>query len=235
MTAAERLPGRIADSAPELRRAVVDFRDARRASGCLSAKAVELIALAAFASACSLHEPGIRAQVSRALEAGATLGEVADALATIAPLGVHTFGLALPIVLEELEAAGIPAEEPEMPGESARIKADFVARRGYWTNQREALAKHLPGYFAAYMRLSGSPWEIGELDPLTRELLLVAVDSSVAHLYGPGTRVHVRNAIKLGATREQLLAVLEVVSTIGAEGYFLGMAAAQDESGRGVS
>ncbi len=35
-----------------------------------------------------------------------------------------------------------------------------------------------------------------------------------------------RNAIRLGATREQLLAVLEVVSTIGTEGYLSGMAAA---------
>lgn len=213
---------------PELYDAVMGFESGARNGGALPIKTLELIGLAVVASACTLDRAGIESQVSRAMSAGASTAEIADVLASIAPLGVHAFAGALPIVFEEYEAAGQPIATPELGERVAAIKAEFVARRGYWTDQRESLARHLPSYFESYMKLSGAPWDVGVLDDLTRELILVAIDCSVAHMYGPGARVHMRNAIALGATLEQLLAVLEIASTLGVAAYRLGLRCAVD-------
>lgn len=39
--------------------------------------------------------------------------------------------------------------------------------------------------------------------------------SSATHLYQPGLKLHMRNAIGHGATAEEIMEVLEIVSVIG--------------------
>ncbi len=209
--------------APELHDAVMGFRTAPRTRDALSPKTRQLVLLALYASACTMHHPGIRRHVDGALAAGATTAEIADTLATVAPLGVHTFAVAVPVLLEVLAESGAETEAPEIEAGAAAIKADFLASRGYWTEQREMLARFLPEYFRAYMKLSAAPWKSGPLDDITRELLCVAIDCSVAHMYVAGIRIHARNALAYGATRDQLLAVFELASTIGTDAYLYGM------------
>jgi alkylhydroperoxidase/carboxymuconolactone decarboxylase family protein YurZ len=198
--------------------AVHNFRyDSRR--GPLDPKSAELIALAVRASACILDRPGISEHVDLALAAGASAEEIVDMLATIAPLGNHAFSGSLDVIESELEAAGMTAEAPPLTARSISIKANFIEARGYWTDLRERLAQQVPDYFERYMKLSLAPWTQGVLDPKTRELAMVAVDACVPHMYMEGVRLHVRKAISFGATRAELLAVLEIVSALGASGF----------------
>jgi len=60
------------------------------------------------------------------------------------------------------------------------------------------------------------------LDPLTIEFIAIAVDASCTHLYAPGVRRHIRKALELGATREQIMTVLELVSVLGIHSVALG-------------
>ena len=53
------------------------------------------------------------------------------------------------------------------------------------------------------------------LDPKTIEFIAIAVDASCTHMYGPGVRRHIRKALELGATQEEIAAVLQLTSVLG--------------------
>lgn len=42
------------------------------------------------------------------------------------------------------------------------------------------------------------------------ELLSIAFDASYTHMYAPGTRRHIKNALKAGATLEEIMGVLKL-------------------------
>ncbi|MDX6700081.1 MAG: hypothetical protein QOF26_307, partial [Baekduia sp.] len=74
------------------------------------------------------------------------------------------------------------------------------------------------------------PWETGTLDPKLREMVYIAFDTAATHMYGPGLRQHIRNAIGYGATGAELMEVIELATGIGVEAFALalpGLAAAQ--------
>jgi alkylhydroperoxidase/carboxymuconolactone decarboxylase family protein YurZ len=60
------------------------------------------------------------------------------------------------------------------------------------------------------------------LDAKTLEFLAIAVDASCTHLYAPGVRRHIRKALQVGATKEEILAVLQYVSVLGIHSFALG-------------
>jgi hypothetical protein len=45
--------------------------------------------------------------------------------------------------------------------------------------------------------------------------LVTATHAATTHLYGPGVRRHIKSAIRLGATREELLEVIQLTTIIG--------------------
>jgi alkylhydroperoxidase/carboxymuconolactone decarboxylase family protein YurZ len=53
------------------------------------------------------------------------------------------------------------------------------------------------------------------LDAKTIEFIAIAVDASCTHLYAPGVRRHIRQALALGATKDEITAVLQLVSVLG--------------------
>jgi len=195
--------------------------------GHLTEKDKELVALAVHASASTLNAAGIQLYVKRAQNAGASDAEIADVLVSISPLGVHTFSVAIPALLAELREKGGEAavQLPPMSDEARQIKEEFVRERGYWTEQRELLACLVPDFFKAYMALSYEPWRAGVLEPKTREFMYIAIDCAITHMYETGLRIHIRNALKFGATREEILEVFEIAAVLGASTYVAGMQA----------
>lgn len=67
-----------------------------------------------------------------------------------------------------------------------------------------------------------TPMASGVLEPKTVEFIAIAVDASCTHLYAPGVRRHIRKALDLGATREEITAVLQCVSVLGIHSMSLG-------------
>jgi alkylhydroperoxidase/carboxymuconolactone decarboxylase family protein YurZ len=220
---------------PEIFDAVLRFWRTPFRPGALSAKDKELVALAVHSAASTLNAPGIARHVERARELGASDAEIADVLVSISPLGVHTFSMAVPALLSEMKALGrdADAELPPMGEEMRRIKEDFIRERGYWTEQREMLACLVPEFFRAYMALSFEPWRSGVLGPKLRELMYIAIDCSITHMYEHGLRIHIRNAVRHGATRDEILEVFEIAAVLGADTYRAGMAALAATKGTG--
>ena len=59
------------------------------------------------------------------------------------------------------------------------------------------------------------PWKKGVLPPKIKELIYIAIDAATTHLYEPGLRQHIQNALKYGATKEEIMEVFELVSVLG--------------------
>jgi AhpD family alkylhydroperoxidase len=103
----------------------------------------------------------------------------------------------------------------ELTARQQEIKDEFQRRRGYWAPDWELILGLDPEFLAAYTDLSAYAVEHGGLDLRTRELIYVATCASVTHQHPIGIRVHGRNALRAGATPQELLAVMELVSTLG--------------------
>ena len=59
------------------------------------------------------------------------------------------------------------------------------------------------------------PQDQGPLPQKYKELILIAINAATTHLYGPGVRRHVQNALKVGATKEEILEVIQLTTAMG--------------------
>lgn len=103
------------------------------------------------------------------------------------------------------------------------LRDRFLEERGYWSHIWEGLLEVDPEFFESYLNFSAVPWRKGVLEPKIRELIYTAIDASTTHLYEPGLRVHIRNALSYGATREEVMEVLELTSVLGIHTCTLGV------------
>jgi alkylhydroperoxidase/carboxymuconolactone decarboxylase family protein YurZ len=105
--------------------------------------------------------------------------------------------------------------DDDLAASRQRVKADFIARRGFWVPAFEAILLADHEFLAAYVDLSSAPWEHGVLEPKVKEFVYIAADASTTHLHAPGTRSHIRAALRHGATAAEVMAVLQLVSLLG--------------------
>lgn len=103
----------------------------------------------------------------------------------------------------------------DFSGERAELKAEFIKKRGYWSEFWDGLLALDPNFFKAYLNFSSVPWESGVLDPKIKEFIYIAIDASTTHLYEPGLRTHIQNALRYGATKEEIMEVFQLVSVLG--------------------
>lgn len=111
----------------------------------------------------------------------------------------------------------------ELTEQQKALRDTFIAERGYWNPFWDGTLSLDQDFFDAYLRFSSVPWKSGPLEPKFKELIYVAIDAATTHLYEPGLRQHIRNAIKYGATREEVMEVLELVSVLGIHACTLGV------------
>jgi len=71
-------------------------------AGVLDPKTIELVGIALDASCTHMYAAGVRRHVQRALQAGATKGEITAVLQLASLQGLHSMCLGAPILLEEL-------------------------------------------------------------------------------------------------------------------------------------
>jgi alkylhydroperoxidase/carboxymuconolactone decarboxylase family protein YurZ len=117
------------------------------------------------------------------------------------------------------------AAAPCVPLPPDDLRAEFKRRRGRWHDDWEAILAFSPAYLAAYLELSAYVADHGALSPRLRELIYVATNCSPTHMFERGVRNHAHEALAEGATRDELLAVAAIVSTVGGQTYAMGAAA----------
>ncbi len=87
--------------------------------------------------------------------------------------------------------------------------------RGDWNPLWDQLRALDPEFMEAYLALRGVPIRKGPLPAKFKELILVAINAATTHLYAPGVRRHMRNALKHGATPEELLETIQLTTLLG--------------------
>jgi alkylhydroperoxidase/carboxymuconolactone decarboxylase family protein YurZ len=112
----------------------------------------------------------------------------------------------------------------ELTEKQKQIKEKFIKARGFWNEEVfDPILRLDPDYLETYLNFSSVPWEKGVLPPKIKELIYIAIDASTTHLHSVGTRQHIKNAIKFGATKEEIMEVLELTSILGIHTMTLGV------------
>ncbi len=162
---------------------------------------------------------------SAALAFGATADELMEVLELISTIGIHTSNVGVPVLLEVLEEEGL-RERPRTARRKARARSKESVRRriaatgiprGQACSNSIRICSRRMSHFR---RCHGAP---ACSSPKIKEFMYCAFDaSSTTHLYVPGLKLHMRNALRYGATAEELMELLEIVSATGIHGAELG-------------
>jgi alkylhydroperoxidase/carboxymuconolactone decarboxylase family protein YurZ len=216
------IPAVLRRTAPTLHQAASSFWSMALGTGALSPRMKELVLVALHGTVTAVDTEAVQRHIQRALDAGATELDVMDVMLTIAGVANHALYFSVPVLIRELKAMGHrEAEPPPLSPEGQAIKDAFVRERGFWNEQRDILARMMPDYFVELSTLSTQSWKHGSLTRKERELICVAIDCTVTHTFEPGLAIHIRNALREGATPQEILDVFKLASATGLEGYVL--------------
>jgi alkylhydroperoxidase/carboxymuconolactone decarboxylase family protein YurZ len=109
------------------------------------------------------------------------------------------------------------------PEERDRLRAEFIAVRGTWGPEWDAVLDLDPEYLRAFTAFAAVPATQRHLDDATRALIALTVDAAVTHLHPAGIREHIRTALAAGATRAEVMEVLECTSTLAIHAMNVGV------------
>ncbi len=164
-----------------------------------------LVALGVAMSVTSLDRTAITACVAAAYSNGADTAQVQEVLSLVSALGVHSPMVSTAVVLAEARQRDAAVDAPHTPEQQA-LWDRLVGGDPFWT----AFERELPGFLDAMLRLSADqfaaffdycalPWKGRHVRALTKELIALATDATPAHRFLPGFRIHLANALALGA------------------------------------
>lgn len=189
-------------------------------NGVLPRKTVELVALAWCSACTNLNAEGTRRHIRGALDAGASREEILMILKMASLLSIHTCSLGAPILLEEAKAAGV---QPTPKKAGPTPICDKMKAAGQWNVAWDPFFELDPDWTEAFIA-SGAPVYIGNtFEPKLAELLSIAFDASITHMYAPGTRRHIKAALKHGATMEEIMEVLKICVAEGVQACNMGI------------
>ncbi|MGA7275188.1 MAG: carboxymuconolactone decarboxylase family protein [Candidatus Udaeobacter sp.] len=183
-------------------------------SGVLPRKEVELISLGLYCSCTNLDEVGTRRQIRAALDAGATREEITTVLKCGVGVAVHSCSLGAPILLEEMKAAGVKAADRPKPETPA---CDAMRKIGQWNTAWDPFYELSPLWTDQFFAFGASIYKSGVFTPRFMELISIAFDASITHMYAPGIRRHIQGALKAGATPEEIMTVLQICVSMGVQ------------------
>ncbi len=198
-------------------------------SGVLPRKLVELIGIGLNAACTSLNPEGTRRHVRRALEAGATREEILFVLKCASVMSIHSCSLGAPILLEEAKAGGA---RPPAKSASPTPACDRMKAIGQWNAAWDPFYELDPLWTDEFMATGAGIYASGILPAKEVELLSIAFDASYTHMYAPGTRRHIHNALKAGATMEEIMEVLKLCVAQGVQACNLGVPILAEELAR---
>lgn len=198
-------------------------------SGVLPRRLVELIGIGLNAACTNLNPDGTRRHMRRALEAGATREEILFVLKCAAVMAIHSCSLGAPILLEEAKAT---SAAPTAKTGIATPACDTIKSIGQWNAAWDPFYALDPAWTDEFMATGVGVYASGVLPAKEVELLSIAFDASYTHMYAPGTRRHIRNALAAGATVEEIMEVLKLCVAQGVQACNLGVPILADELAR---
>lgn len=193
----------------------------------LPRKLVELISLGINVACTNLNADGTRRHIRGARDAGASRDEILFVIKCASVMAIHSCSLGAPILLEEAQAAGMVTETAT--AQVATPAVDAMKAIGQWNVAWDPFLAIDPRWTDAFMAAGSSIYGSGVLSPKETELLSIAFDASFTHMYAPGVRRHIKNALKAGASVEEIFEVLKICVSQGAQACDLGVPILEEE------
>ncbi|OTG65956.1 carboxymuconolactone decarboxylase family protein [Acinetobacter silvestris] len=212
---------RMAEWAPEWTETFMTLVQETQLNNVLDPKLVALIRLVIDVTATHLYASGVKRHIRDALKMGASRVEILEVFKLASIVGIHACAFGVPILEQELEAAGC-VDEPQALAVETPI-CDEMRAQGNFNPLWETLYCWDPTYLEDFLKIATSFWKSNVLPPLWIELLCIAGDITITHMWAHGTQRHIQAALTLGATREQILEVFKIVSLQGIEACEIGI------------
>jgi alkylhydroperoxidase/carboxymuconolactone decarboxylase family protein YurZ len=121
--------------------------------------------------------------------------------------------------------AAAPESAPAVPTPAV----DKMKAIGQWNAAWDGFLTLDPAWTDAFMAMAAGIYGSGVLPVKEIELLSIAFDASFTHMYAPGTRRHIQNALKAGATTEEIFEVLKICVAQGVQACNLGLPILDEE------
>ena len=102
--------------------------------------------------------------------------------------------------------------------------AAYMKAIGQWNGAWDPFLALDPAWTDAFMGVGAGIYGSGVMP--TKEiggLVSIASDASFTHMYAPGTRRHIHNALKAGASIEEVFEVLKICASQGVQACNLGV------------
>ena len=199
-------------------------------SGVLPRKFIEVVGIALNAACTNLNPDGTRRHIRAALEAGASREEILLVFKAASLMAIHSCSLGAPILLEEAKAAGA---KPPPPASAATPACEAMRAVGQWNTAWDPFFELDPAWTDEFFAAAIPVYKFGVMSPKELELLSIAFDASYTHMYAPGTRRHIRAALKLGATTQEIMEVLKLCVVQGVQACNLGVPILAEELANG--
>lgn len=121
---------------------------------------------------------------------------------------------------------------PEDMSERQReLKEEFVSQRDYWPAAFDQLLRYDPDFFDKYLNLSTQADQTRNLAPKVQEFVRIVYNNTPAiRVDEDKTRQHIRRALNYGATFEEVMEVLQIVSTVGVHSVIKGVPTLTEEA-----
>lgn len=195
-------------------------------SGLLTHPFIELVSVALNAACTSLNADGTRRHLRAALDAGATREQILMVLKCAALMSIHSCSLGAPILLEEAKAADV---HPVPKAPVVTPACDKMRAVGQWNAAWDPFYKLDPVWTDEFMATGIGIYASNVMSAKEVELLSIALDASYTHMYAPGTRRHIRNALQAGATMEEIMEVLKLCVVQGVQACNLAVPILEEE------
>lgn len=177
-----------------------------------------LLYLGVAASVTSLDRSVIRRCIREAFAAGASVTQIQEVVSLVSGLGVHSLMVCAVDIVEQATLAGQNIE-PAFDDRREQLWAQYIGDDPFWS----AFDRETPGFLRALLLLSPDqfiaffdycavPWKSGSVRARLKELIAMASDATPTHRFLPGFRLHLANAITLGAGREAIMQALDIAS-----------------------
>jgi alkylhydroperoxidase/carboxymuconolactone decarboxylase family protein YurZ len=122
--------------------------------------------------------------------------------------------------VEEMEAAGVKAAGGPKPDTRA---CGAMRAIGQWNTAWDPFYNLSPLWTDEFFAFGASVYKSGIFSPRFMELISIAFDASITHMYAPGVRPHIRGALKAGAKPEEVMAVLQICVSMGVQACVMGV------------
>src|SRR5271157_985745 len=113
------------------------------------------------------------------------------------------------------------------------LTPDQSKELGPWGDAFAKLETWDPKWAETCLKMTTNPWTGGVLQLKLVELIEVALNSACTNLNADGLRRHIRAALQAGATREEILLVLQMASLMSIESCMLAGPILLEESSEG--